>query len=144
MLLILPIPNSELAINKSKGWHWSQHSSLRKKARQDGYYLALEYCSKYGFYEKIQYDVTIHTGEWCLIINAYFANNKHLDDDNLLSALKNYRDGVFDYLKFKYGMNDKQITYTILDTSKRDKNNPHIEWILKPRCEEDFIKEKII
>ncbi len=129
MILTIPIPSSELATNKSKGWHFSKHSAMRKKAREDGYYLALEYYNKY----KAAYIDKFIKGEWILTINAFYSNNIRLDDDNLISALKPARDGVFDLLKQKFSMDDKQITLTILDTSGRDKLNPRIEWELTPR-----------
>lgn len=133
MILILPIPDSELATNKSKGWHYGKHVVMRKKARIDGFKLALEYETKHFPIYKTTYTPINIKGNWQLHIKVFHRNNKHLDDDNLLSALKNVRDGVFDLLKTRFNMNDKQITLTILDTSFRDKINPRIEWELKPR-----------
>ncbi len=127
MLIILPIPSSEMGANKSKGKHWSSGIKLRKKAREDGYFLALEASKN---------DQLIFTKKdnLKLSINVYFINNKHLDDDNLLLALKNYQDGIFDFLKLQdKKVNDNQITLRIVDTSFRDKENPRVEWELTVR-----------
>lgn len=133
MLLTIPIPNSELATNKSKGWHYGKHAAMRKKAREDGYYLAREYYQKninrsFNYFYKSNIE-----GKWGLIISVFYKNNVHLDDDNLLSALKPMRDGIFDFLKEKFNMNDKQIVLTILKTDYIDKINPHIDLELTPR-----------
>ena len=133
MILTLPIPSSELATNKSKGHHWSTRVKARTKARQDGYYLALQYATLNFTTYKNTYNSVAIKGGWELKIRVFYKNEKHLDDDNLLSALKSFRDGVFDFLKQKVNMDDKQITLTILDTSGRDKLNPRIEWKLEPR-----------
>ncbi len=132
MMIILPIPNSKLAINKTHGQHWSKTYSLKKKARADGYYLARE---AYKNVSHIwgQYDQKVLKGEWMLKINCFFANKKRLDEDNLSTAIKSLRDGVFDFLKQKFNMNDRQITLTMLDVSFIDKEKPRIEWYLGPR-----------
>ena len=121
--IMLPIPDSKLASNKSKGTAWTSGYSLRKKARRDGYYLA---CAVIPSTE----DLFKSTDRLCVIIHTFHKNNKHLDDDNLISALKSYQDGIFDALNQKYGINDKQITLRILHTSERDRLNPRIEWSL--------------
>jgi hypothetical protein len=51
-----------------------------------------------------------------------------------LLALKNYQDGIFDFLKLQdKKVNDNQITLRIVDTSFRDKENPRVEWELTVR-----------
>jgi len=134
MILTIPIPSSELATNKTSGWHYGKHSAMRKKAREDGYYLALEdYNKNKEVYDMLYYTPNAIKGEWRLLIKVFHKNEKHCDDDNLEASTKNFRDGVFDFLKQKFGMNDRQITLTTRDTSGRDKLNPRIEWELKPR-----------
>ena len=130
MLLTLPIPSSELATNKTHGWHYAKHSGMRQKARADGKIIALEYYQKHN----TDYFTPISIkGQWQLTLRVFHKNEKHCDDDNLEASTKNFRDGVFDFLKQKFGMNDRQITLTIRDTAGRDKLNPRIEWELKPR-----------
>jgi hypothetical protein len=122
--IILPIPSSSLATNKSKGKKWQTGYDMRKNARESGHWLAIQALQ--------HYDGVFTPNVWLkLTIVAYFKNDRRLDDDNFTSALKPWRDGIFDGLKSKYGLDDRQIGLSLLNTMGRDKINPRVEWFLE-------------
>lgn len=126
MKITLPLPNSKVSPNKSYGKHWSHSYKIKKNNRMEGYLLGVNELKNCN-------DVFKTTDQLELRLNVYHEDNVHLDDDNLLFALKSYRDGIFDALKKKYNLNDRQITLTLLDTSLRDSINPRVELELKVR-----------
>ena len=89
----LPFPDRRLSPNARRVWQ----ASLKPKqeAREVGYFAAHQ------------------AGDWhlnlskplCLRIAIYPPDNRRRDLDNIVSAIKNYQDGIFDYL----GMDDSKI-----------------------------------
>lgn len=120
MKLIFPIPSSKISANQSYGRHWSSTTMIKKSNRSYAHNITMVLIANniFDFHEDDQLE---------LRLDVYYKNRRHLDDDNLLSAFKHYRDGIFDALKSIYNLNDRQITRTLLDTSSIDKENPRIE-----------------
>lgn len=123
--LILPVPDSKLKLgsNQTKGVNKYAVARTRKQAREWGYYLAI--------HELNINNLIFNTKDKLLLeIDVHFKSNVHMDDDNILTSLKSYRDGIFDALKTKFKVNDKQIKRTILNTDSIDKENPRLKWRL--------------
>jgi len=98
-VVYLPFPDWDLSPNKTKGRHWAPIKELRSVARLSGQMAAREW---HG---------AIKRGEPVVaVIRWEPPDNQWRDDDNLIGALKSYRDGVADAI----GFNDRQIRYSIM------------------------------
>lgn len=96
----LPWPSAKLNPNQSKGMHWGATSALRKKARNDAFYLTCEALTA----PKQCPGVMSESGPIALTITFIQPDRRARDRDNLLAALKSSLDGVADAL----GVNDSQ------------------------------------
>ena len=90
-MINLPWPNKILSPNARP--HWAAKAKAAKAAKKVGYVCALE--SKV----RVDWEGQIH-----LWITFYPPDRRSRDDDNLIAAFKNYRDGIAQAL----GVDDKR------------------------------------
>lgn len=102
--LILPFPDARLSPNRRMDRRWL--TSIRQAARETGYFLAKE----------AGLSVPDHT-PLHLFLTFRPPDNRRRDDDNLLSAFKSYRDGIFQAL----GVDDSNVRLTTLGMGIRVK-----------------------
>ena len=92
----LPFPDRKLSPNSRRVWQASLKP--KREAREVGYFAALEAFMRAAVYpdpdKPLRLRIAIHPPD-----------NRRRDLDNIVSAIKNYQDGIFDYL----GMDDSQI-----------------------------------
>jgi hypothetical protein len=80
-----------------KGRHWGVTSAMKSTAREVGYFAAMEACHDGG-------STYVKPYEWNknlplrIRIGLFPPDGIRRDVDNIVSALKSYQDGVFDYL----------------------------------------------
>ena len=105
----LPFPARSLSPNSRRVWQASL--TPKREAREVGYYAALEACSVGNIPEyawKRFYERTIDKAKPLrLRIAIRPPDNRRRDYINVLAALKNYEDGVFDYI----GWDDRHIKH---------------------------------
>lgn len=127
LTIIFPHPDPILNPNKKHGRAWQSSTDAIKKAREMGKYLALEALQK----STVKFEAHVFLK---LNVKVYWfkqtRTRKRMDADNFLSSLKHYQDGVFDALKPKFSVNDRQIKYINLDISEVDEVNPRVIWSL--------------
>lgn len=109
--LILPYPDKQVSPNARL--HWSEKAEAVAAARKAGYYLARDA-------ELRVPDVNLQ-----LWIKAIPPDKRGRDDDNIVSSLKPYRDGIFDYLQ----INDKRIRLTSFGFGKPEGRGAVWLWI---------------
>jgi hypothetical protein len=117
--LTLPIPDSKLSPNRKNGKNWISSHSIKKDAQKQGYLSAYQ---AWHISKLVADKTTILRCD----LKVYHKSKIHLDDDNLVSALKPYQDGIFAFLEQKIQINDKQIRYRTIDTLEMDKLNPRV------------------
>jgi Holliday junction resolvase RusA-like endonuclease len=93
-LIRLPFPPSELMPNNKNGKHWAATHSVKKKYKEDCFYL-----TKHSGSEFIVDDEPIR-----VTLMYMMPDKRHRDVDNLLAASKAGLDGVAEAL----GVNDNQ------------------------------------
>lgn len=92
-VIVLPFPPKELFPNFKRRHHWSKYRPKEKKAREDGYWAA----------HKARPALPDDRSIIPLRITFYPPDRRARDDDGMIGAIKNYRDGVADAL----GVDDK-------------------------------------
>lgn len=101
MKVVLPWPDAKLNPNRSKGAHWASTSALRKKARNDAYWLVHAALVARRAETGTPFDTG---GDLPLVITFVQPDKRGRDRDNLLAALKPSLDGIADCL----GANDSR------------------------------------
>jgi crossover junction endodeoxyribonuclease RusA len=101
MIIQLPWPDAKLNPNRSKGTHWGRTSALRKKARNDAFWLTRGVLLQNLMATGAQFN---SGGPLPLVITFVQPDKRARDRDNLLAALKPSLDGIADSL----GCNDSQ------------------------------------
>ena len=95
----LPFPARSLSPNSRRVWQASL--TPKREAREVGYYAV--------------HEASFHPDGWCinptkplrLRIAIHPPDNRRRDWMNVVSAIKNYEDGIFDYL----GMDDRMVKH---------------------------------
>ena len=95
----LPFPDRKLNPNVRKVWQASLKP--KREAREVGSYAAMEDCHARGTGSASSLGI-IKTKPLRLRIAIYPPDNRHRDYINIVRAIKNYEDGIFDYI----GMDD--------------------------------------
>lgn len=98
-VIYLPWPDWGLSPNKTKGSHWAPVNDLRSIARIAGQDAARDWHNVIGRGATVT-----------AVILWEPPDNRWRDDDNLIGALKSYRDGVADAI----GFNDRQIMNSVM------------------------------
>lgn len=93
----LPFPHPHLNPNRMKGRHWGVTSEMKSTAREVGYFAAMEACHQQGTgsINGLGFD---HRLPMRIRIGLFPPDAIRRDVDNIVSALKSYQDGIFDYL----------------------------------------------
>jgi crossover junction endodeoxyribonuclease RusA len=99
MKIVLSWPDAKLNPNQSKGRHWGGTTALRKKAKNDAFWL-----TRGAMLQWILECKQPLQGPQALTITFVQPDKRARDRDNLLAALKPSLDGVADAL----GINDSQ------------------------------------
>lgn len=89
--IMLPWPPSILSPNARA--HWAAKRKATKQARVDGYYATIASNAEKPISKAINGTGRIH-----LWAHFYAPDKRRRDDDNLLSSLKPYRDGIAEAL----------------------------------------------
>lgn len=93
MQIKLPWPDPRLFPNWKRSHHWSQYRPAEEKARKDGGNLTREAISHD---KRIQ---IVSGGQIRLRITFTPPDRRKRDDDGMIGAIKNWRDGIADALK---------------------------------------------
>ncbi len=111
------LPNKELFPNRKNGKHWGSVHSFKQQDLAQGFYDCKQVI-------QVTKPFTIKN-ELLIELSFYYADKRHRDTDNILSAFKAIQDGIFKALE----IDDKQVTTTIV-RKKYDKLNPRCEVII--------------
>jgi Holliday junction resolvase RusA-like endonuclease len=95
----LPFPDSKLNPNRSHGKSWRSTREARREAHEAGYYAVHVASPLNGW--SLDPDKPLR-----LRIGVHPPDNRRRDLDNIVSAIKQFQDGVFNYL----GRDDSHIT----------------------------------
>lgn len=98
MKILFPFPSSKLSPNNHTDRRWLTKD--RQFARRIGYLITKDAKLVFGKDAKLQMYILICPPD-----------NRKRDDDNILSAFKSYRDGIFQALE----MDDRCVRRTILE-----------------------------
>lgn len=120
MKVVLPWPDAKLNPNQSKGRHWASTTALRKKARNDAFWL-----TRGAMLERIALAPNVlpcsvgpsDSMVVPLVITFVQPDRRARDRDNLLAAMKPSLDGVADAL----GINDSQFEPIVIRRSYGEK-----------------------
>ena len=89
----LPWPSSKLNPNQSKGMHWAGTSALRKKARNDAFWL-----TRGAMLQNLLERKSLPSGDTPVSIIFVQPDKRRRDRDNLLAACKPALDGLAEAL----------------------------------------------
>lgn len=84
-MVVLPFPDSSLMPNRKNGHHWAKTNEIKKSAFLEAYSITYK-----------SMPMNIENG---LQITFYTPDKRKRDNDNLLSAMKPYLDGMAKALK---------------------------------------------
>jgi len=87
----LPFPHPHLNPNRMQGRHWGVTSAMKKTAREVGYFAAMEAFNNHEFHFNHLLPMRVRIG-------LFSPDGLRRDEDNIVSSLKSYQDGIFDYL----------------------------------------------
>jgi crossover junction endodeoxyribonuclease RusA len=96
MIVTLPWPAKELFPNWKRAHHWRSYRPAEAQARKDGAIATLEAAGA---------DISAFRGELegegliALAVRFYPPDRRYRDDDGMVGAIKNFRDGIADALK---------------------------------------------
>jgi len=96
--LVFPWPDSKLSPNSRVDRRWV--TPLRRRAKSEGFILAQAAGLEFPQDADLEIEIVIHPPD-----------KRKRDDDNIYSAFKSYRDGVFQYLD----LDDSAIRRTVLE-----------------------------
>jgi crossover junction endodeoxyribonuclease RusA len=100
-----PFPNSSLSSNSRKAHRWL--TKEREQAREIGFWLTKD--------ARIRFD---GKNNLCLHLVICPPDRRHRDDDNIITAFKSYRDGIFKALE----LDDRLVRRTIIDWGDVEKD----------------------
>jgi len=113
--LTLPLPARGLRPNDR--CHWAKKARLTKQARE---------AARREMFAAMK---SVEAEVWIIAsysLRAYFKTKRHMDDDNIASGCKSYRDGIADAA----GQDDKTFKCTGVQTFT-DTKNPRLEILLE-------------
>lgn len=111
MRVILPWPDPRLFPNYKRSNHWRKFRANERDARALGWGLASEQISP-----DQRAAIREITGHVMVTATFYPPDRRSRDDDGMIGAIKNYRDGICDAI----GIDDKRlrVTYQFADPEK--------------------------
>lgn len=110
MMIVLPWPDKRLSPNACI--HWRAKVGPRQAARIAAGWAAV---SAQGFHD-VRARLSADDSTIPVVVTFYPPDARHRDDDNMIGALKSYRDGIADAL----GVNDRRFRpeYRFADPAK--------------------------
>jgi len=96
-MIVLPWPDKRLSPNARQ--HWAALAAVKKQARNDAHVLAT-----LAMPLKARRDIAASEGRIPIIVRFYPPDQRHRDDDNMISSFKAARDGIAEAL----GVDDRR------------------------------------